>query len=39
MTFLATEHQHRLAITPLATSAKQPPAPPRKGRAVRWQGF
>jgi nitroreductase len=37
--FLWKESQQLLAITPIGYSAKQPPAPPRKGREVRWLGF
>ena len=37
--FLGKENQQLLAITPMGYSAKEPPAPPRKGREVRWLGF
>jgi nitroreductase len=37
--FLGKEGQQLLAITPMGYSAKEPPAPPRKGREVRWLGF
>jgi nitroreductase len=37
--FLGKEDQQLLALTPIGFSAKQPPAPPRKGREVRWLGF
>jgi nitroreductase len=37
--FLGKEDQQLLAITPVGYSAKQPPAPPRKGPKVRWLGF
>ncbi len=37
--FLGKENQQLLAITPIGYSAKEPPAPPRKGREVRWLGF
>jgi nitroreductase len=37
--FLGKEDQQLLAITPVGYSAKQPPAPPRKGEKVRWLGF
>jgi nitroreductase len=37
--FLGKEDQQLLAISPIGYSAKQPPAPPRKGREVRWLGF
>ncbi len=37
--FLGKEDQQLLAITPIGYSAKEPPAPPRKGREVRWLGF
>ncbi len=37
--FLGKEDQQLLAITPMGYSAKEPPAPPRKGREVRWLGF
>jgi nitroreductase len=37
--FLGKENQQLLAITPLGYSAKEPPAPPRKDREVRWLGF
>jgi nitroreductase len=36
---LGKEDKQLLAITPIGYSAKEPPAPPRKGREVRWQGF
>jgi nitroreductase len=36
---LGKEDQQLLAITPVGYSAKEPPAPPRKGREVRWLGF
>ncbi len=37
--FLGKTDQQLLAITPIGYSAKEPPAPPRKGREVRWLGF
>jgi nitroreductase len=37
--FLNKEDQQLLAITPIGYSAKEPPAPPRKNREVRWLGF
>jgi len=37
--FLGKEGQQLLAITPMGYSAKEPPAPPREGREVRWLGF
>jgi nitroreductase len=37
--FLGKEDQQLLALTPIGYSAKEPPAPPRKGREVRWLGF
>jgi nitroreductase len=37
--FLGKEDQQLLAITPIGYSDKEPPAPPRKPREVRWQGF
>ncbi len=37
--FLGKEDQQILAITPIGYPAKEPPAPPRKGREVRWLGF
>ena len=37
--FLGKEDQQLLAITPIGYSAKEPPAPPCKGREVRWLGF
>jgi nitroreductase len=37
--FLGKESQQLLAITPIGFSAKEPPAPPRKDREVRWLGF
>ena len=37
--FLGKESQQLLAITPIGLSAKEPPAPPRKDREVRWLGF
>jgi nitroreductase len=37
--FLGKEDQQLLAITPIGYSAKEPPAPPRKEREVRWLGF
>ena len=37
--FLGKTDQQLLAITPMGYSAKEPPAPPRKGREVRWLGF
>ncbi len=37
--FLGKTNQELLAITPIGYSAKEPPAPPRKGRKVRWLGF
>jgi nitroreductase len=37
--FLGKEDQQLLAITPIGYSAKEPPAPPRKDREVRWLGF
>jgi nitroreductase len=37
--FLGKENQQFLAITPIGYSAKEPPAPPRKERVVRWLGF
>jgi len=37
--FLGKENQQLLAITPIGYSAKEPPAPPRKNREVRWLGF
>jgi nitroreductase len=37
--FLGKENHQLLAITPLGYSAKEPPAPPRKDREVRWLGF
>ena len=36
---LGTEDKRLLAITPIGFSAKEPPAPPRKGSEVRWLGF
>jgi len=39
LAFLGKENQQLLAITPIGYSAKEPPAPPRKDREVRWQGF
>ena len=36
---LGKEDKQLLAITPIGYSAKEPPAPPRKGREVRFQGF
>jgi len=36
---LGKEDQQLLAITPIGYSAKEPPAPPRKDREVRWLGF
>jgi len=36
---LGKEDKQLLAITPIGYSAKEPPAPPRKGREVRWLGF
>ena len=36
---LGKEAKQLLAITPIGYSAKEPPAPPRKPREVRWQGF
>jgi nitroreductase len=37
--FLGKTDKQLLAITPIGYSAKEPPAPPRKGREVRWLGF
>jgi nitroreductase len=37
--FLGKTDQELLAITPIGYPAKEPPAPPRKGREVRWLGF
>ena len=37
--FLGKTGQQLLAITPIGYPAKEPPAPPRKGREVRWLGF
>jgi nitroreductase len=37
--FLGKEDQQLLAITPIGYSAKEPSAPPRKGREVHWLGF
>jgi nitroreductase len=37
--FLGKTGQQLLAITPIGFSAKEPPAPPRKDREVRWLGF
>ncbi len=37
--FLGKPEQQLLAITPIGYSAKEPPAPPRKPREVRWIGF
>ena len=37
--FLGKPEQQLLAITPIGYSAKEPPAPPRKPREVRWLGF
>ncbi len=37
--FLGKTEQQLLAITPIGYSAKEPPAPPRKPREVRWLGF
>jgi nitroreductase len=37
--FLGKTNQELLAITPIGYPAKEPPAPPRKGREVRWLGF
>ncbi len=37
--FLGKEDQQILAITPIGYPAKEPPAPARKGREVRWLGF
>ena len=37
--FLGKPNQQLLAITPMGYSAKEPPAPPRKPREVRWLGF
>ncbi len=39
LAFLGKENQQLLAITPIGYSAKEPPAPPRKEREVRWLGF
>jgi nitroreductase len=39
LAFLGKENQQLLAITPIGYSAKEPPAPPRKDREVRWLGF
>ena len=39
LAFLGKEKQQLLAITPIGYSAKEPPAPPRKDREVRWLGF
>jgi nitroreductase len=37
--YLGKTDQKLLAITPIGYSAKEPPAPPRKPREVRWLGF
>jgi nitroreductase len=37
--FLGKPDQQLLAITPIGYSGKEPPAPPRKDREVRWWGF
>jgi nitroreductase len=37
--FLGKTDRQLLAITPIGYSAKEPPAPPRKEREVRWLGF
>ena len=37
--FLGKTERELLAITPIGYPAKEPPAPPRKGREVRWLGF
>jgi nitroreductase len=37
--FLSTTDRQLLAITPIGYPAKEPPAPPRKPREVRWLGF
>ncbi len=37
--FLGKTNQELLGITPIGYPAKEPPAPPRKGREVRWLGF
>jgi nitroreductase len=37
--FLGKTDRQLLAITPLGYTAKEPPAPPRKDREVRWLGF
>jgi nitroreductase len=37
--YLGKPDQHLLAMTPIGYSAKQPPAPPRKPREIRWLGF
>jgi nitroreductase len=39
LAFLGKPEQRLLAITPIGYPAKEPPAPPRKGREVRWLGF
>ena len=37
--YLEKPDQHLLAMTPIGYSAKEPPAPPRKPREIRWLGF
>jgi len=37
--FLGKSDQQLLALTPIGYPAKDPPAPPRKPREVRWIGF
>ncbi len=37
--FLGKTERELLAITPIGYPAKEPPAPSRKGREVRWLGF
>ena len=37
--FLGKMERELLAITPIGYPAKEPPAPSRKGREVRWLGF
>ena len=37
--YLGKPDQHLLAMTPIGYSAKEPPAPSRKPREIRWLGF
>jgi nitroreductase len=37
--FLGKTDQELLALTPIGYPAKEPPAPPRKPREIRWLGF